>query len=55
MISVFARWLLGLLFAAALAHSQPPSVIDAVHKGHSVGHEQDGLVRFARLWLAGAM
>ncbi len=25
-------------------YSDPPSVIDAVHKGHAVGHERDGLV-----------
>ncbi len=29
--------------AVMLAMAQAPSVIEAVHKGHAVGHEQDGL------------
>ncbi len=35
--------MIGIWLAAALAIAQPPSVIDAVHKGHAVGHEQDGV------------
>lgn len=31
------------LCAAVLTSAQPPSVIAAVHKGHAVGHEQDGV------------
>lgn len=36
---------IGLVFAGATSlTAQPwPSVIDAVHKGHAVGHEQDGI------------
>jgi hypothetical protein len=32
-----------LFVAAALAAQPRPSVIEAVHKGHAVGHEQDGV------------
>jgi hypothetical protein len=32
-----------LFSAMAAAAQQRPSVIDAVHKGHAVGHEQDGI------------
>jgi hypothetical protein len=33
-----------VILCATIAAAQPlPSVIDAVHKGHAVGHEQDGI------------
>src|SRR5262245_11765688 len=32
-----------LVFASLLAPAQKTPVIDAVHKGHAVGHEQDGV------------
>src|SRR4051794_22986219 len=32
-----------LMFASLLAAAQETPVIDAVHKGHAVGHEQDGV------------
>jgi len=32
-----------ILFAIRLAPAQVTAVIDAVHKGHAVGHEQDGV------------
>lgn len=35
--------ILALLLAIAVWGEEPPSVIDAVHKGHAVGHEQDGV------------
>ena len=34
---------LAIFFWGAAGGQQPPSVIDAVHQGHAVGHEQDGL------------
>jgi hypothetical protein len=42
MSAVFARSV-ALLFAAVIVSAQAPSVIDAVRKGHAVGHEQDGV------------
>ena len=32
-----------VVFAWLLAPAQETPVIDAVHKGHAVGHEQDGV------------
>ncbi len=32
-----------VVFASLLAPAQQTPVIDAVHKGHAVGHEQDGI------------
>src|SRR5258708_8409545 len=32
-----------LLYAMSATALQRPSVIEAVHKGHAVGHEQDGI------------
>lgn len=43
MRAVFTRSFIGLSLAASLLAAQPPSVTAAVHKGHAVGHEQDGV------------
>jgi hypothetical protein len=48
MIHIFERWapigmLLLFLPAWAQAQPRPASIIDAVHEGHAVGHEQDGI------------
>ncbi len=43
MRSVLALSFIAFSLATALIAAQPPSVIDAVHKGHAVGHEQDGV------------
>lgn len=40
---VSARYFLGFWVVSVLVSAQPPSVIDAVHRGHAVGHEQDGV------------
>lgn len=53
MHSAFARSCFGCLVAAALIGAQPPSVIDAVHKGHAVGHEQDGVTAVRAALAAG--
>ncbi len=46
---------LGIFVVAAALAGAPASVTEAVHKGHAVGHEQDGVDAFARPWRPGAM
>lgn len=50
---VFVRLLVGFLATAAINGAQAPSVIDAVHKGHAVGHEQDGVAAVRAALAAG--
>ncbi len=38
-----ARLVIALLYPVLVVAQQRPSVIEAVHKGHAVGHEQDGI------------
>ena len=59
MIHIFERWaLIGvvLLFLPTWtkAQEQPSSIFDAVHEGHAVGHEQDGIDAVRSQLAAGA-